>query len=102
MPSSFCVVVSILLLCAEFVFLWNLDFVVNLPCSCRPQTTLSNSCFLRYFSFDLLSSFLLFYKLYAGGQPRYVAQVLPLSAPEPTADLTSGHHIHFFRTLIPP
>lgn len=55
--------------------------------------------FQNTFDFDLLSSCLLFTSFTPGGQTLYVAQVFPLSAPEPTADIANGRHIPFFCTL---
>lgn len=54
------------LLSAELLLLLNLNFICgkSLAANASLQTTLSNSCFSKYFGLDLLSSFLLFYKLY--------------------------------------
>ena len=87
------------LLCAELFLLLNLNFVCgkSLAANASLQTTLSSSCFSKYFwlwSPFFLSPFLT--SFIPGGQPLYMAQAFPLSAPEPTADIANGHHIPFF------
>lgn len=93
-------------LCRTFLLL-NLNFICgkSLAANASLQTTLSNSCFSKYFwlwSPFFLSPFFFFTSFIQGGQPLYMASVFPLSAPEPTADIANGHHIPFFYTLIQP